>query len=66
MTLKVTIKVDDPDGYPKEFKAIEPGGSRTKREKQVLIAHARALRAAEDEVIEMIKDELDLKVEKVG
>ena len=65
VTLDVTIKVKNPDGYPDEFDKIEPGGTRNKREKQVLVAHARAVRAAEKEVIDMIKEELDLKAKKV-
>lgn len=56
MTLKVTYEtVESPDGYPKEFKAIK-GKPRTKRERHVYAAHARAVKEAQDDLIEMIED----------
>ena len=64
MTLKVTIKVDNPDGYPKDFKELKSGELRNKRAKRVLVAHARGVKAAQDEIIELIEAQ-GLWVEKV-
>ena len=61
--LQVTLKVKNPDGYPDEFDAIEDGKPKTKRERQVLVAYARAVKAAQEQIVELIEEE-GLKVKQ--
>jgi len=62
VSLKVTLDVDDPDGYPEEYNAIKDG-PRSKRDRQVLTSHARAVREARKEAIEFIEEECGYDVE---
>ena len=63
MTVKVTIEVEDPEGYPEEHAAVHPGHPRNKRERQILTSYRRAVQAAKEELTEYFED-LDLTVEQ--
>jgi len=66
MTVEITYKVKSPDGYPDEFNEIKPGQAKTKRERQVVVSYARAIKTAEDEVLELLRDEAALEAKIVG
>jgi len=61
MTVKVTIEVDDPDGYPDEYNTITRPTS--KRERHVVMAYRRAVTEAKSEIVRTIEDETHLTAE---
>ena len=69
MTVKITVEVDDPDGYPDEYNAVQEyahieGDKKSKRERHVLASHAVAVRGARGSVYALL-EELDLDIEMV-